>query len=239
MSAGKSKEPHVLLTLKAAGGKPTSEHLKLLDHPDDEVKREAMSLIMDIPKRKLKELIHHPVNKVALLALHHPSVYEPHLIHALESENPIIHAAVAGHPKITEHAFRTLMDMPHVPVETKMHAVSNKECEPHWLTPVLMDATDAEHDDRHRMAISAMFHPMMPEETVVDFLHQAQCPMMRKMAALNVRNPDTVMSLLESDKLPMSVKSVLMSGKHFDASNWWKIKDPDVRSAAKRMANVE
>jgi hypothetical protein len=89
------------------------------------------------------------------------------------------------------------------------------------------------------MAISAMFHPMMPEETVVNFLHQAQCPMMRKMAALNVRNPDTVMSLLESDKLPMSVKSVLMSGKHFDASNWWKIKDPDVRSAAKRMANVE
>lgn len=239
MSHKKELQPHVLLSLKAANGVATPEHLELLNHPDDHVKKEAMSLMMEIPRDYIKSLIHHDNNDVALHALHHPSVYEPHLIHALEHHNPIVHAAVAGHPKITETVFKKILDTPHIPVETKMHAVSNPECEAHWLPPVLMDALDAEHDDRHRMAIHALFHPLMPQEAVVDFLHQANCPMMQKMAALNVRDPEMVHELLESDKVPLSVKRVLLKSKHFNREDAWKLKDPQVREEAKKVVADE
>ena len=73
MSVHKSLHPHVLLGLKVSAGDSTPENLALLDHDNDHVKKEAMSLMMDIPKVKLKELIHHPSNDVALHALHHPS----------------------------------------------------------------------------------------------------------------------------------------------------------------------
>ena len=239
MSNHSSLHPHVLLGLKVSGGDATPDNVALLDHDDDHIKKEAMSLIMDIPKEKLKELIHHPHNDVALHALHHPSVYEPHLKHALEADNPILHAAVAGHPKITEHVFHSILGAAHIPVETKCHAVGNPECEGHWLAPVLHDATDVEHDDRHRMAVHAMFHPKMPEEEIVKFLHDAQCPTMRKMAALNVRGHETIKGLLENDKLPMSVKKVLIASRNFDKSQWWTIKDPHARAEAKRLADVE
>jgi hypothetical protein len=239
MSLHRSLSPHVLLSLKVSAGDSTPDNLAFLDHHDDHVKKEAMSLMMDIPKNKLKELIHHPKNEVALHALHHPSVYEPHLKHALEADNPVLHAAVAAHPKITEHVFQSILNAAHIPVETKCHAVNNPECESHWLVPVLHDAVDFEHDDRHKMATHAMFHPKMPEDELIHFLHNAQCPTMRKMAALNIRSHDAIKGLLESDKIPMSVKKVLISNKGFNKDNWWTITDPHARAEAKRLANVE
>lgn len=226
--------PHEMAHIKMSGGHPTESNLAYLRHEDPDVVLGALGLIHTIPDHQLKNLIHSNERKIAIHALHHPSAYEPHLHHGLESQDPFIHARVAEHPKITHSVFKKILEADHVPLDVKKLAVSNKHCAPHWLKDVLANAMHQEEDHRHSLAVNALLHPMTTDMDKADFILNAKSLKMRKLAAIHLM--DHHLQVLNSD-VPLSVKRQIINNRHWDKENWWKIQDPQARQMAKEQVH--
>lgn len=227
-----------LLQIKLNNGKMGPHLAPYLRDEDPEVRREMLAYVHDIPSVDLKLLIHDPDTGVALQAVHHPEIYEPHLLHALESSDPTIHAAVAGHGKMTHAVLDKLLNHESVPFETKQLAVSNKHLSSDMLSKVIKRAIVASNGDDRELAIEALVHPSALDEDKVAYIKSSNDDTKRNVAACVLHSHDDIESLLNDESVPFSTKSVLLRNPHFNKSRWWRLTDPQARDMAKELADA-
>lgn len=231
-----SKTPHELLHIKLSGAHPTPENLAYLKHDDPEVVKGALNLMLDVPKEHLLDLIHSQHRTVATHAIQHPAVYEPHLHHGLEAQDPLIHGLVASHPKITHNVFKKILGGEfHEPI--KHEAVGNPNCEPEWLKGVLDEAANSDDEAKQNLALYALFNPRCLENHKRDFILGSNNLKMQRLAAQSLM--DHHVEVLNSEDVPLAVKKEVIKNKHFNKSDWWRVEDPHARLVAKQAAQEE
>lgn len=226
---------HRLIQLKAHGGKYTPEAMRFLTDPEPEVRKEALAHLDGIPSSVLKDLLQDDHREVVLQALHHPDLFEPHLVHALRSEDPVIHAAVAGHPKINKTILKKILDHGAIPLETKRLAVANSAHQNDTLVDVLHRSTLPDNEDDRQLALEALMHQNLHDGHRVSFLKQSDDHRHKKLAASSIRSHANILTLLNDESVPMPVKHVLLRNKNFDLDNAWRITDPALREIAKEV----
>jgi hypothetical protein len=227
-----------LLQIKLNNGKMGPHLAPYLRDEDPEVRREMLAYVHDIPSVDLKLLVHDPDTSVALQAVHHPEIYEPHLLHALESTDPTVHAAVAGHGKITHAVLHKLLNHQDVPFETKKLAVSSKHLSPDMVSEVIRRSISGANSDDKELAIEALTHPHASDKDRVAYIKSSNDDTKRNVAACVLHSHEDIESLLNDGAVPFSTKAVLLRNPHFNKSRWWRLTDPQVRDMAKELADV-
>lgn len=217
-----------LLKIKASGGEPSPEILSFLDDQDPEVRKEVLAYVRDIPDAKLNHLIHDSHKGVALQAIHHPNVWESHLMHALRSNDPTVHAAVAGHSKTT-HALIDKIVNSDVDFQVKKLAVKNKHNHASTLRKIIHDHKSGDNDSQ-RLVLEAVAHPAAIDTDIADVVRSASDMNTRMVAAHHIKSPSMILDLLNDESLPDSIKKVLLLNKRFNTEDWWKLKSPHLRN---------
>lgn len=221
---------HKLLRIKLHDGKLTPETQGYLEDSDPEVRKEALRYVKQVPSDVLKRLVHDDDDDVALLAIHHPDAYEPHLVHALQSNSPTVHAAIANHPKISSQVLDRLLDSVHTPVEVKMLALRNKHLSPKLLDKAIKKLSRGSSPDDKRLLIQAAGHPATLDSSIVHIINATPKDHTAAVSATFLKSPVVLLELANEEHIPLSLKKILLLNHRFDANNWWKLKDPHLRA---------
>lgn len=230
---------HKILQLKAQGGKLTPVTQEFLSDSDPEVRREAVAHLENIPSDILRRLVHDRDREVVLEVLQHPDLFEPHLAEALKHEDPVVHAAVASHRKASPALLQKILDHESLPLETKRLAVSNPHHDSETLGKTLERALRGDNEDDRQLALEALAHPNTDDRHRADYLNFTKDILHKKIAATSLKSHSNILSMLNSESVPYSVKLVLLRNPNFDTNDSWKLTDHNLRQMAREVTHDE